>query len=92
MPCQLLNTLPPRSRFYPGSSSSNNYLSTATSYCMNLFWGVYGGDWEATYGRWSNNPLGVPEQDRNAWADSCPNMAGWVAGAVREAGNVTLIQ
>lgn len=27
--------------------------------------------------RWSTQ-LGIPEEDQNAWADSCPNQPGWV--------------
>lgn len=43
---------------------------------MELFWGTYGGDWEATFTRWATQPLGVPAGDMNAWADSCPNNPG----------------
>lgn len=43
---------------------------------MELFWGQYGGDWEATYDRWSRT-LGIPETDMNAWADSCPGKPGY---------------
>ncbi|GIM14783.1 hypothetical protein Vretimale_17592 [Volvox reticuliferus] len=47
----------------------------AMAYCMNVFWGLYGGDWEATYDRWS--VLGIPDLDKNAWADSCPDLPGY---------------
>ena len=43
---------------------------------METFWGVYGGDWDATYTRWSSS-LGIPEGDMNSWADSCPTQAGY---------------
>ncbi|KAG2425457.1 hypothetical protein HXX76_013667 [Chlamydomonas incerta] len=59
-----------------GSASSSSFISTASAYCMETFWGVYGGDWDATYARWSST-LGVPEGDMNAWADSCPTQAGY---------------
>ncbi|GIM14792.1 hypothetical protein Vretimale_17674 [Volvox reticuliferus] len=48
----------------------------ATAYCLELFWGQYGGDWTATYDRWSST-LGIPDQDINAWADSCPKSPGY---------------
>ncbi|GIL80359.1 hypothetical protein Vretimale_12138 [Volvox reticuliferus] len=59
---------------YPISSS--RFFSTAQAYCMELFWGQYGGDWDATYTRWSST-LGIPATDMNAWADSCPALAGY---------------
>ncbi|GIL49710.1 hypothetical protein Vafri_5994 [Volvox africanus] len=48
----------------------------ATAYCLELFWGRYSGDWSATYDRWSST-LGIPDQDINAWADSCPKSPGY---------------
>ncbi|GIL49175.1 hypothetical protein Vafri_5648 [Volvox africanus] len=59
---------------YPISSS--RFFSTAQAYCLELFWGQYGGDWDATYIRWSTT-LGIPDTDMNAWADSCPALAGY---------------
>lgn len=46
------------------------------SYCMDVFWNRYGGDWDATYERCSTT-LGIPELDKNAWADSCPRNPGY---------------
>jgi hypothetical protein len=43
---------------------------------LELFWGKYGGDWEAAYQRLSLN-LGIPDTDMNAWADSCPGQPGY---------------
>ncbi|GIL80384.1 hypothetical protein Vretifemale_9487 [Volvox reticuliferus] len=57
-------------------SASSSTLSTARAYCMELFWGQYGGDWDATYTRWSST-LGIPVTDMNAWADSCPGNPGY---------------
>ncbi len=45
-------------------------------YCLELFWGRDGGDWEKVYERWSTT-LGIPDLDKNAWADSCPNSPGY---------------
>ncbi|GLC70166.1 hypothetical protein PLESTF_000933000 [Pleodorina starrii] len=59
-----------------GAVGSSSFAAAATSYCMALFWGQYGGDWEATYSRWATT-LGVPEADMNAWADTCPTNAGY---------------
>ncbi|KAG2440670.1 hypothetical protein HYH02_010249 [Chlamydomonas schloesseri] len=59
-----------------GSASGSSFYGTATAYCMSVFWGVYGGDWDATYSRWSST-LGIPEADMNAWADTCPSRAGY---------------
>ncbi|GFR53081.1 hypothetical protein Agub_g15789, partial [Astrephomene gubernaculifera] len=59
-----------------GAASSSRFAATATAYCMELFWGRYGGDWEAAYSRWSST-LGIPEADMNAWADTCPTRAGY---------------
>ncbi|KAG2426665.1 hypothetical protein HXX76_012976 [Chlamydomonas incerta] len=59
-----------------GSASSSSFYAAAIAYCMELFWQTYGGDWDATYTRWSST-LGVPEGDMNAWADSCPTQAGY---------------
>eukprot|EP00198_Chlamydomonas_reinhardtii_P008364 XP_001697701.1 predicted protein [Chlamydomonas reinhardtii] len=59
-----------------GSASSSSFIATASAYCMETFWGVYGGDWDATYTRWSSS-LGIPEGDMNSWADSCPTQAGY---------------
>ncbi|KAG2444050.1 hypothetical protein HYH02_009247 [Chlamydomonas schloesseri] len=59
-----------------GSAYSSNFYSTAVAYCMERFWETYGGDWEATYARWSGG-LGTPQADMNAWADSCPTKAGY---------------
>ncbi|EFJ45784.1 hypothetical protein VOLCADRAFT_93857 [Volvox carteri f. nagariensis] len=56
--------------------SSSNFFATAQAYCMELFWGQYGGDWDAAYVRWSST-LGIPESDMNAWADSCPALPGY---------------
>ncbi|GIL49148.1 hypothetical protein Vafri_5628 [Volvox africanus] len=57
-------------------SASSSILTTARAYCMELFWGQYGGDWDATYIRWSST-LGIPDTDMNAWADSCPGNPGY---------------
>ncbi|GLI65837.1 hypothetical protein VaNZ11_009467 [Volvox africanus] len=57
-------------------SASSSILITARAYCMELFWGQYGGDWDATYIRWSST-LGIPDTDMNAWADSCPGNPGY---------------
>ncbi|GIL49093.1 hypothetical protein Vafri_5545 [Volvox africanus] len=59
-----------------GTIGSSNFAATATAYCMELFWGQYGGDWDATYIRWSST-LGIPDTDMNAWADSCPGKPGY---------------
>ncbi|GLC40056.1 hypothetical protein PLESTM_000987100 [Pleodorina starrii] len=59
-----------------GSVGTSSFYSTAVSYCMQLFWGQYGGDWEATYSRWATT-FGIPEADMNAWADTCPTNAGY---------------
>ncbi|KAG2444051.1 hypothetical protein HYH02_009248 [Chlamydomonas schloesseri] len=59
-----------------GSISSSSFFSAAVAYCMELFWETYGGDWEATYARWSS-ALGPPPTDMNTWADSCPTKAGY---------------
>ncbi|KAG2488409.1 hypothetical protein HYH03_013093 [Edaphochlamys debaryana] len=59
-----------------GSAASSSFMSTSTQYCIELFFAVYGGDWDATYARWSGS-LGVPDSDKNAWADSCPTKAGY---------------
>ncbi|GIL49728.1 hypothetical protein Vafri_5993 [Volvox africanus] len=47
----------------------------AADYCMDVFWRMYGGDWEEVYDRWS--VLGIPDLDKNAWADSCPKSPGY---------------
>jgi hypothetical protein len=59
-----------------GSIASSSFAATSTSYCMELFWGQYGGDWEAMYDRWSTT-LGIPDTDMNAWADTCPGLPGY---------------
>ncbi|KXZ45544.1 hypothetical protein GPECTOR_53g130 [Gonium pectorale] len=59
-----------------GPASSASFSAIATAYCMELFWGTYGGDWEAAYQRWSTT-LGIPAADMNAWADTCPSRAGY---------------
>ncbi|KXZ45549.1 hypothetical protein GPECTOR_53g135 [Gonium pectorale] len=59
-----------------GPITSSNFFSTAQSYCMTLFWGTYDGDWDAAYQRWSVI-LGIPAADMNAWADTCPTLAGY---------------
>ncbi|KXZ45546.1 hypothetical protein GPECTOR_53g132 [Gonium pectorale] len=59
-----------------GPISSASFYSTAIAYCMELFFGTYGGDWDATYARWSTT-LGIPDTDRNSWADACPAMGGY---------------
>ncbi|GIL80393.1 hypothetical protein Vretifemale_9532, partial [Volvox reticuliferus] len=59
-----------------GTIGSSSFAATATAYCMELFWGQYGGDWDATYTRWSST-LGIPVTDMNAWADSCPGNPGY---------------
>ncbi|EFJ40126.1 hypothetical protein VOLCADRAFT_100136 [Volvox carteri f. nagariensis] len=60
-----------------GPVSSSSYYSTALSYCMELFWGRDGGNWDVAFQRLSSGPLGIPEADMNAWADSCPTRAGY---------------
>ncbi|EFJ45786.1 hypothetical protein VOLCADRAFT_93860 [Volvox carteri f. nagariensis] len=60
-----------------GLATSSMFLyPAAVSYCVELFWGKYGGDWDATYVRWSST-LGIPDTDKNAWADSCPGKPGY---------------
>ncbi|GFR51618.1 hypothetical protein Agub_g14044 [Astrephomene gubernaculifera] len=59
-----------------GAASTSSFISTAQAYCMELFWGQYAGDWDAAYTRWSTN-LGIPVADMNAWADTCPTLAGY---------------
>ncbi|GLI64573.1 hypothetical protein VaNZ11_007894 [Volvox africanus] len=51
------------------------FLRLAMDYCMDVFWRMYGGDWETVYERWS--VLGIPDLDKNAWADSCPDLPGY---------------
>ncbi|GFR51617.1 hypothetical protein Agub_g14043 [Astrephomene gubernaculifera] len=57
-------------------ATSSSFYSTAQAYCMELFWGRYGGDWDAAYTRWSTT-LGIPDTDINTWADTCPTLAGY---------------
>ncbi|GIL49156.1 hypothetical protein Vafri_5633 [Volvox africanus] len=59
-----------------GAVGTSSFYATAVPYCMELFWGQYGGDWDATYIRWSST-LGIPDTDMNAWADSCPGNPGY---------------
>ncbi|EFJ43196.1 hypothetical protein VOLCADRAFT_106937 [Volvox carteri f. nagariensis] len=65
-----------RSEMHAGSIRDSKFFTMATKYCLDLFWGRYGGDWEATYMRWSST-LGIPDLDKNAWADSCPKDPGY---------------
>ncbi|KAG2501684.1 hypothetical protein HYH03_000186 [Edaphochlamys debaryana] len=53
-----------------------NFQITATTFCQDLFWNKYGGDWNATYKRLSTT-LGIPPDDQNAWADTCPGFPGY---------------
>ncbi|GLI65838.1 hypothetical protein VaNZ11_009468 [Volvox africanus] len=57
-------------------SSYSSIFSTAMSYCLELFWVKYGGDWDKVYDALSTR-LGVPDTDMNAWADSCPGNPGY---------------
>ncbi|GIL49099.1 hypothetical protein Vafri_5568 [Volvox africanus] len=55
---------------------NSSTLSAATKYCVDVFWGQYGGDWNVAYQRMASG-LGIPETDMNAWADSCPGNPGY---------------
>lgn len=59
-----------------GPIRDSSFFAQALGYCLELFWGRYGGDWEATYTRWSTT-LGIPDLDKNSWADSCPKSPGF---------------
>jgi hypothetical protein len=58
------------------SIRGSRFFTKATDYCLEVFWGRYRGDWDATYQRWSTT-LGIPDLDRNAWADSCRRNPGF---------------
>ncbi|KAG2500263.1 hypothetical protein HYH03_001841 [Edaphochlamys debaryana] len=53
-----------------GPISGTSFASQALSYCMEVFWGKYGGDWNATYERWSTATT-QPVDDERSWGDSC---------------------
>ncbi|KAG2501034.1 hypothetical protein HYH03_000853 [Edaphochlamys debaryana] len=59
-----------------GDVDHSSFRATAMSYCMEIFWKKYAGDWPGTYDRWSK-ALEIPLEDRNSWADSCPNNPGY---------------
>ncbi|KXZ43413.1 hypothetical protein GPECTOR_91g567 [Gonium pectorale] len=59
-----------------GPVSSLPFDSAAVAFCLDLFWSRDGGDWSNVFRRWST-ALGIPEEDKNAWADSCPGAAGY---------------
>ncbi|GIM08070.1 hypothetical protein Vretimale_12107 [Volvox reticuliferus] len=63
------------STFGPANYYSSIY-STAMSYCLEVFWTKYGGNWDRVYETLSTR-LEVPEADMNAWADSCPVNPGY---------------
>ncbi|GIM08057.1 hypothetical protein Vretimale_12148, partial [Volvox reticuliferus] len=63
------------STFGPATYYSSIY-STAMSYCLEVFWTKYGGNWDRVYEALSTR-LEVPEADMNAWADSCPGKPGY---------------
>ncbi|GLC49625.1 hypothetical protein PLESTB_000268700 [Pleodorina starrii] len=58
----------------PVSSSSFYYKSV--NFCIDLFRGKYGSNWDAAYEARSRT-LGAPAEDVNSWADSCPGRAGY---------------
>ncbi|EFJ51485.1 hypothetical protein VOLCADRAFT_103515 [Volvox carteri f. nagariensis] len=62
--------------FHTDSVFRQAFAKKAVYYCIDLFWGRFGGDWKAVYARWST-ALGIPDLDKNAWADSCPNNPGY---------------
>ncbi|KXZ51471.1 hypothetical protein GPECTOR_12g434 [Gonium pectorale] len=60
-----------------GSVIGNSDLSAAaTAYCLDLFWRQFSGSWDDVYARWGAH-LGIPAEDMNAWADSCPGNPGY---------------
>ncbi len=44
--------------------------------CRATFQQKYAGDWDAAFNRWSTQ-LGIPSDDINSWADSCPSNPGY---------------
>ncbi|KAG2485756.1 hypothetical protein HYH03_015565 [Edaphochlamys debaryana] len=59
-----------------GPITTSSFARAVSNYCLNLFWAKYGGDWEAAYARQASQ-IGMPEDDKIAWADSCPNASGY---------------
>ncbi|KXZ43414.1 hypothetical protein GPECTOR_91g568 [Gonium pectorale] len=59
-----------------GPVSDLSFAYTSIGFCLDLFWGRDGGDFTNVFRRWST-ALGIPEEDKNAWADSCPRNAGY---------------
>ncbi|KAG2488410.1 hypothetical protein HYH03_013094 [Edaphochlamys debaryana] len=54
----------------------STFKSLALSYCTSVFYQKLGGNWENVFNRWSTF-AGLPDEDQNAWADSCPGRAGF---------------
>ncbi|EFJ46466.1 hypothetical protein VOLCADRAFT_92962 [Volvox carteri f. nagariensis] len=50
--------------------------SMAIKYCLEIFWAQLDGRWDLAYQRMGSR-LGIPDADKNAWADTCPGSPGY---------------